>query len=501
MQSQFYKKSKRLQLYTIINKDQEAVGFKRNKAQEILEKRKQELKAKYGRVRLIILKGRQMWITTNEAISGLDTAIIKPNQNIGILAQVDKTRDEIFDKVKTAYTRLPEYLELNDGKVWVKPNTKYSTKKELEFLENHSKIAVITDSRGGTRSKLHISEFAFINEAGELLAGTLPSVPKNGDIIIESTANWYWNEFEKLRNKYYKKDSNERSCIFLGWWLMPEYVLPLEDGETINLPSELQHLNNPMVDGTILSEEQKKRYLNMYNSQTNPDYAFQEYPSTPEEAFLNTGTPVFKTTTIKNLITPPYVQDAVFQDLYIYREPNKDRQVVIWGDTSSGVSGGDNSCLIVRDRETAELLACYYWLVDPGEWLANIVERLIKLGYRGRIGVEKNNTWYAFYAEAKKRAWFPMCYVTKTVDKTYDRVTTEAWWVTNPKTRPIMMEEYKVAINKGLIVEADPRLIKEMYTFIYNEKGKEEAQTNYHDDAIMTDAIAWQMRKTPLPMF
>jgi hypothetical protein len=86
-------KSKRLQLYTIINKDQEAVGFKRNKAQELLEKRKKELKEKYGRVRLIILKGRQMGITTNEAISGLDTAIIKPNQNIGILAQVDKTRD------------------------------------------------------------------------------------------------------------------------------------------------------------------------------------------------------------------------------------------------------------------------------------------------------------------------------------------------------------------------------------------------------------------------
>lgn len=189
MESQFYMKSKRLQLYTIINKDQEAVGFKRNKAQELLEKRKKELKEKYGRVRLIILKGRQMGITTNEAISGLDTAIIKPNQNIGILAQVDKTRDEIFDKVKTAYLRLPDHLELNDGKIRVKPNTKYSTKKELEFLENHSKIAVITDSRGGTRSKLHISEFAFINDAGELLAGTLPSVPKNGDIIIESTAN------------------------------------------------------------------------------------------------------------------------------------------------------------------------------------------------------------------------------------------------------------------------------------------------------------------------
>ena len=498
MESQFYMKSKRLQLYTIINKDQEAVGFKRNKAQELLEKRKKELKEKYGRVRLIILKGRQMGITTNEAISGLDTAIIKPNQNIGILAQVDKTRDEIFDKVKTAYLRLPEYLELNDGKIWVKPNTKYSTKKELEFLENHSKIAVITDSRGGTRSKLHISEFAFINDAGELLAGTLPSVPKNGDIIIESTANWYGNEFEKLRNKYYKKENNERACIFLGWWLMPEYTLPLYEGETIKLPTELQHLNKPMVDGTILTEEQKKRYLNMYNSQTNPDYAFQEYPSTPEEAFLNTGTPVFKTSIIKNLITPPYIQDSIFPDLYLYREPSKDRQVVFWGDTSSGVNNGDYSCIMVRDRETAELMACYYGLIDPWEGLCNVIDRLVQLGYFGRIWVEKNNTGYAFYAKAKERERYPLCYVTKTVDKTFDRITQDVGRETTAKTRPILMSEYKMAINNGYIKEADERLIKEMHTFIYNEKGKEEAQTGYHDDAIMTDAIAWQMRKSPV---
>ena len=59
-ESLFYRKSKRLQLYTIINKDQQAVQFKRNAAQEVLEKRKDELKAKYGRIRLIILKGRQM---------------------------------------------------------------------------------------------------------------------------------------------------------------------------------------------------------------------------------------------------------------------------------------------------------------------------------------------------------------------------------------------------------------------------------------------------------
>lgn len=388
-----------------------------------------------------------------------------------------------------------------DGKERYKPQTKYSTKKELEFLDNHSKIAVITDSRGGTWSKLHISEFAFINNAAELLAGTLPSVPSTGDIIIESTANGYGNEFEKLRNKYYNNDSYERACIFLGRWLMPEYTIPLEEGEVINLPPALAHLNKPMVDGTILTEEQKKRYLNMYNSQTNPDYAFQEYPSTPEEAFLNTGTPVFKTDILKNLISPTYTIDAIYPDLRIYRAPRPNMQVTYGGDTSAGVPGGDNSCIIVRDWETAELLACYYGLTDPGDGLCNIVERLVKLGYWGRIGVEKNNTGYAFYAKAKERTRFPLCYVTKTVDKTYDRVTQEAGRVTNAKTRPIALNEYKQAINTGLIKEQDERIIREMYTFIYNEQMREEAQIGYHDDGVMSDAIGRQMRKSPLGQF
>ena len=491
-------KSKRLSLYTIINKDQKAVGFQRNKAQEILEKRKDELKAKYGRIRLIILKGRQMGITTNEAISWLDDAIIFANQNIWILAQVDKTRDEIFDKVKTAYLRMPGVLKLNDGKTWVKPTTKYSTKKELEFLENHSKIAVITDSRGGTRSKLHISEFAFINDAAELLAGTLPSVPKNGDIIIESTANWYGNEFEKLRNKYYWKDSNEWACIFLGWWLMPEYNLPIEEWETIDLPKELEHLNKPMIDGTILTPEQKKRYLNMYNSQTNPDYAFQEYPSTPEEAFLNTGRPVFSTNIIKNLICPPYTLDPIIPDLRIYKQPRENMQVTYGGDTSEWVTNGDNSVIIIRDRETAELLACFYGLVDPWDGLCDVVERLVDLWYWGRIWVEKNNTWHAFYAKAKERKRFPMCYVAETEGKIFDKSTYDVGRVTNQKTRPILMTDYKQAINKGFIKEMDERIKTELFTFIYNDKMKEEAQIGHHDDGIMADAIGWQMRKTPL---
>lgn len=440
-----------------------------------------------------------MWITTNEAISWLDDAVMIPNQNIGILAQVDKTRDEIFDKVKTAYSRIPEAIRLEDWRIRTKPHTKYSTKKELEFQENHSKIAVITDSRWWTWSKLHISEFAFINNAAELLAWTLPSVPKNWDIIIESTANWYGNEFELLWNKYYWKDSYERSCIFLWWWLMPEYSLPLQKDEVIELPKELEHLNNPMIDWTILTEEQKKRYLNMYNSQTNPDYAFQEYPSTPEEAFLNTWKPVFKTTDIKNLIVPNYHEDDVIPDLYIYKEPPQNWECIFWWDTSEWVIDWDNSCIIVRDWETLDLLACYYWLRDPWD-LTKVIDRLIELGYWWRIWVEKNNTWYAFYESCKERdvEWMSLVYRTTTVDTAYNHATVNIWWVTSGKTRPILMQDYKKAIKDHLILQQDPRVKAEMFTFIYNEKMKEEAQIWHHDDWIMTDAICLQMRKYPI---
>lgn len=500
MESLFYRKDKRLQIYKIVNKEQVEVPFNRNPAQIILEKRKCELRKKYGRIRLIILKWRQMWITTNEAMDWLDDSIMYSNQNIWILAQVDKTRAEIFDKVKTAYIRLPECIRLNDWKIRHKPTTKYSTKQKLEFLENHSKISIITDSRWWTRSKLHISEFAFINNATELLAWTLPSVPKNSDIIIESTANWYWNEFEMLWNKYYGKDSYEWSCIFLWWWIMPEYSLPVDEWEIIKLPKELEHLNKPMIDWTVLTEWQKKWYLNMYESYTNPDYAFQEYPSTPEEAFMNTWTPVFKTSIIKNLIIPDYEEDDIIPDLRIYK-PAPEWQVVIGWDTSAGVNGWDYSCIIVRDRETAELLACYYWYTDPWDWLCRIVDRLIQLWYWWRIGVEKNNTWYAFYTKAKEYDWYSLCYITNTVDRTYDRQTQEIWWMTNSKTRPILMEDYKVAINRWYITEADERVVKEMHTFIYNDKMKEEAQVWYHDDGIMTDSICWQMRKYPLAEF
>ncbi len=497
----FNKRSVRLPLYKIVDKDKNTIPFKRNKTQIYLESIKKRLKEKFGRIRLIILKGRQSGITTNETILGIDRVIMRSNQNVGILAHTDETRIEIFDKVKFAFNNFPDTVKLSNWTNFYKPKAKYDSKYELSLLDNHSKIKVVRDPRGSTRSSLHISEMAFIKDAGKMLAGTLPSVPESWDIVIETTANGFGNDFEKLWTKYENKwENREWTCVFLPWFMVKEYQTPLLSNEKIILPKELNHLHKPMYEGTMLTEEQKKWYLEKYNSYTDPRIAFQEYPSSPREAFLTSGTPVFNADIVNNLIVPEYKEDDTIPGLYIYREPDEDTQCVYWGDTCAGVPDWDNACIIVRDWESCELLACYYEICEPS-YLCKVIDRLIQLWYWGRIAVEINNTWYAFYEAAKDYEWYDMLYNRATTDRKYNRQTSSIGWETNSKTRPILMEEYKEAIRSGYIQEIDPRIKNEMYTLIYNSKMKEVAQEWHHDDGIMTDWICYQARKQPLLEF
>lgn len=496
--TQFHKRSFRLPLYKIVNKQDETISFRRNPTQEYLEETKKRLKKKFGRVRLIILKGRQAGITTHEAVMWLDQTIMRSNQNVGILAHTDDTRKSIFAKVKFAFKHFPSGIQLSSGKVFRRPKAKYDSKYELTLLSNDSRITVVRDPRGQTRSKLHISEMAFINNAGDMLAQALPSIPETSDIIIETTANGFGNDFEILRSKYKDKgDNREWTCLFLPWYMVEEYQTPLDEWEIVALPIELKHLNGPLWNGYTLSDEQKKRYLETYNSYTDPRKAFQEYPSTPNEAFLTTGNPVFDSSLVKSLVIPDYTKDDVIEDLYIYR-PYRDEQVTYGGDVAAGIIDGDNGCIIVRDRETAELMACYYGICEPS-YLCQVIDRLIDLWYWGRIGVERNNHGHAFYEASKDHERTSLLYMRQTQGKKHDYSTTSVWRETNSKTRPIAMAEYKQAIRKWHITEIDPRIQDELFTFIYNEKMKEVAQTWHHDDGIMADAIGWQMRKHPIP--
>ena len=66
-------------------------------------------------------------------------------------------------------------------------------------------------------------------------------------------------------------------------------------------------------------------------------------------------------------------------------------------------------------------------------------------------------------------------------------------WDTNPQTRPQMLGDLKQAIDNKLIHLYDEKTINELSKFIINKKGRAEAASNCHDDAVMSLAIAWQL--------
>ena len=74
------KKYRLFNLYKIIDKNQKSIVFSPNAAQQIVRNKERELQEKYGKVRLLVLKARQEWITTYKIIDGLDETLFKPNQ-------------------------------------------------------------------------------------------------------------------------------------------------------------------------------------------------------------------------------------------------------------------------------------------------------------------------------------------------------------------------------------------------------------------------------------
>lgn len=496
MKETFYNKTWRLKhCYKIIGRSSKELPFIRNHAQDVVRAKIKEIRERNQgkkRLQLIILKWRQLGITTYACIDNLDEVIMHKNLNACIVAhKLDKQRD-IFKKVEYAFDHFPNRILLDEW-LFIKPETRFKNASEI-FLKTNSWIKVNLDSRSWTFQRVHITELAFRDDAEEMLTWTLPSVPDEWwEVIIETTANWVWNYFHTLRQNNWNNPEAEWDCLFLWWWLETTYAHNMDTNEPLVLPDELKHLNQPMIDWTILTEDQKRWYYSQWK--TLWDSVFQEYPNTPDEAFLNTWDPVFNLNTVKQYATLPFRIDTEYKDLRIYQPP-KYKYCLFGVDTSWWWDSWDYSSIRVRDQDL-NLLAAYYWHHEPDE-LCQIIDRLFKLWYMGILGIESNNTWIWTLTKAKEYPRYSMIYTETTVDRKTNRKTKKIWWNTNSKTRPLLISDYKMLVREWLLPNIDEPLRHEMFHFVYNESQRPEASKWEHDDAIMSDAICCYMRNNPI---
>lgn len=291
-------------MYFILNKDGQIERFRMNWAQR-------QIYAKMWH-RNAILKARQLGMSTFTSILMLDNAIHRRNFKAGIIDKGLPDGEEKIGKMRFAAQCMlepPESVQddfIEDEKVReeIAFHTQAVIKGVLKKgkvddtfmaqkveLANGSRIVLGTSLRGGTLQMLHVSEFGSIaannpGKALEILSGGVNAVPKDGVVIIESTheGGKYGENYRimkqamEMRGK--KLSPLDYKFFFFPWYEQAEYRL--EGGE----PSEYleEYFAGLERDGIKLDKAQKAWYsvqekIFGYRVKT-------EYPTTPEEAFM-----------------------------------------------------------------------------------------------------------------------------------------------------------------------------------------------------------------------
>lgn len=210
----------------------EALSF--NNAQLELHRRAEKQKAEKGWVRLLILKARQMGISTYTAARFYHQTSMRRGRNTHILAHEQQATDVLFGIV--------DRFQRHAGAM--APHVGTSNTRELEFDRLDSSYSVATAGakaagRGRALSCLHGSEVAFWPNASEHFAATVQAIPllPNTEVILESTSVGASGEFyERCQNAETGKGDYE--LVFLPWWLADEYVRDLEPGFELSRESE-----------------------------------------------------------------------------------------------------------------------------------------------------------------------------------------------------------------------------------------------------------------------
>lgn len=503
--------------YFIITKDGKKEVFKMNRAQKHFFDTYLNVTEPYHRH--VILKSRQLGFTTFIDLYILDEILFSTNKEGIIIAHKLEDAAAIFDKkidfairnmaddIKGAFFR----LNRNSSRK-VQVTIDYGPEKGAT-----SSIAVSVSGRSGTYHLVHISEFAkmcvdFPKRAVEVETGTFPAVPFDGFIFIESTAEGMAGRFyEMFHENWLTRD--KMTPLLSQVKFMPHFYnwqyddmemkkihkpIPVGDMDECEIPWEEYQKEHNLTDIEITYYYMKWLQLGGKGGTNAIHKLKQEYPTTPEEAFLSTGQSYFPTTKIASLLVTAkkgergYVIDEgdgkvkfvanSTGPFEMFEEPQVGIQYVIGGDTAEGLAHGDAQVLYVINHKTEECAGLYRSQVPPDE-LVTDAYKLGKFYNWAILGIEVNKDGLWVNDGLEKLGYLNL-YYRKSFDDITQKVTKYFGWKTTSATRP-----FALAALKAVFLRKDrgfpAALLGEMFTFIRNAKGKAEAMANKHDDCFV----------------
>lgn len=485
---------------SIVDKERQLVPFKLNPQQKCIMKNM----GKFN----ICLKSRQLGITSVSLAYSLYLTHTRPNVNCMIMSHCMESNDEIFGKLKQMYEDLPDC---------VKRKTTTYNKTTIKF-DNGSKIKVVVcgskdNGRGATLDFVHFSEVGLMDEKNfnNQYVAIQQALVNSGQMILESTAKGL-NHFSELWNKATNGEFTLWKHFFFNWIQdrkmfknqIKDYTQKYIESNGKPLTEEgLTAEEIILVDSGATYEQLMWRRIKIEDIGENRFH--EEYPSTPMEAFVSSGSNVFDVKVIqerlsgvlklKSMSVPSNAPEIIrkYRDyLNIWKLPVKNKKYYLGVDTGEGLSGNnDFSVISVLDEDGFQVAEWRSNKVKPYEF-AEIVNEMGKYYNHGMLIVEKESAGHTVVDKVRHDFDYINMYKYKAYDQKSGKKRRTVGWDTNAKSKPLMILNMQEMFETGQCLINSKDLLNEMRMFQSSDDGKLSAPKGQHDDCVMAFAMALQ---------
>lgn len=405
-----------------------------NKAQKLMHEKLESQRSKTGRVRALVLKGRQQGISTAVQARFVWRLIHSRGLKAYILTHLSESTKALFNMTKRYIDGLPLYH----------PTLGNSNANELIFKDIDAGYKVGTAGsqgvgRGETVQLFHGSEVAYWPNADEHVSGILQAVPErdNTEIILESTANGTGNFFHNMCVEA-QDNKNGFELIFIPWTLQTEYSLY---GKLESIDDEERELvgRYNLTNGQLLWRRHKIGQLGDVRRFR------QEYPMNVNDAFIGD--------TERSFITYIEIGKANRPSNPIVSD--KEAPIIIGIDPARG---GDDSAYAVRVGRILESCNVFPKRLDSMELVGDI-SRLINKYNPDRVYIDIGGLGAPIYDRLRERGYHsvrginfgqraddPETYSNKRAEM-YDRIKR---WLNNP---PCQLPDNEELIRELTMIE------------------------------------------------
>jgi len=240
----------------------------------------------------LILKPRRLGFSTYLLGRGLHKTISNEGFTAFIMAHDPKGTNYLFEHLKIMYESIPDQF---------KPKRGFDNTTELTFPELHSKISVAAAGategiakkvgRSEQVNYLLMSEYAYYAYPKETWTAISQTVPYDGEIYIESTANGHNDYYDRVIDALHQKD--DFKLHFYRWFDNVNSAIALKPREKLSYTKEEKYLIDKLAEeeNTHLTPEQIKWRRWKIRDLRDYEKFKQEYPENLEEAFLQSDRP------------------------------------------------------------------------------------------------------------------------------------------------------------------------------------------------------------------